>query len=92
MRLTIGELKQIIREEVERNNRWLAGFFMGGGISKGRKGTIIPPPGLGAEEEQEYYGKEQQEEPGQAGVRATRERDRGRTTRHDRRSSPGNPV
>ena len=92
MRLTIGELRQIIREEVERNNRWLAGFFTGGGISKGRKGTIIPPDGLGDEEEQDYHGKAQQEEPSQAGVRATRERGRGRTARYDRRGTPGNPV
>ena len=85
MRITLSELKKIIREEVERNMRWSAGFFMGGNIGKGRKGTIVPPPGLGAgadDEEQEYYGKEEQEEPQQAGVRANqRERRSSRASR-----------
>lgn len=71
----VEELKVFIREEVERNLRWSAGFFGGGNISKGRKGTIVPPPGLGSEDEDDKnYGKQQQDEPGQAGVRAARKR------------------
>jgi hypothetical protein len=97
MRISIGELKKLIREEVERNMRWSAGFFMGGNISKGRKGVIPPPPGLGAraedEEDEQYYGKEEQEEPVQAGVRADkRARRSSRASGGDRRGTPGNPV
>lgn len=85
MKITVGELRQIIREEVERNMRWSAGFFTGGGISKGRKGTVTPPPGLGSEEENKDYGEEQQEEPGQAGARQLKRAGRrGRTSRHGR--------
>ena len=62
MKITIGELKKLISEEVERNMRWSAGMFMGGGISKSNKGVVEPPPGLGDESETEDtekdYGKE----------------------------------
>jgi len=51
MKLTIGELRQAIREELERNLRWTAGFF-GGNLSQ--PSTVhMPLPGLGATTEEE---------------------------------------
>jgi hypothetical protein len=52
-------LKQFIQEEVERNMRWTAGIFGGGNIGKSRKGTVVPPPGLGEETEEQNGKKEQ---------------------------------
>lgn len=65
MRIRVKDLKKIIKDEVERNNRWLAGFFVGGGISQSNAGVLAPPPGLGDEQEQEEeldkkYEKEQE--------------------------------
>lgn len=50
MKISIEKLKKIIRDQVERNLRWSAGFFVGGGIDKSRKGVIPPPSGLGSAE------------------------------------------
>jgi hypothetical protein len=60
----INLLKDFIKEEVERNLRWSAGFYGGGNIGKGRKGSIVPPPGLGSEKEQtdEKNGKKEQQD------------------------------
>lgn len=65
MKIKLGNLKKIIKDEVERNNRWLAGFFTGGGISQSNAGVVSPPPGLGDESEKEEeldkrYEKEQE--------------------------------
>lgn len=62
MRLTLGELRTWIREEVERNMRWSAGFFVGGGISGSDKGIVPPPPGLGDEEEQDIDNSDYEEQ------------------------------
>lgn len=51
MKITIQKLKQLIRDQVERNLRWSAGFFTGGGISRPRKGVVQPPPDLGSSQE-----------------------------------------
>lgn len=66
MRLTIGELRRIIREQVGRmytiDN---AGFGGMGGVSRLMRHKEVPPPGLGDEEEQqtkESNGKEEQED------------------------------
>ena len=62
MILTLKELRAIIREEVERNMRWSAGFFSIGGAGHPRKGTEFPPQGLGDEEPQGEQEKEHEEE------------------------------
>jgi hypothetical protein len=56
-------LKRFIREEVERNLRWSAGFFGGGNIGKSQKGTVVSP--LGGEEQnledlEKIHAKEKQ--------------------------------
>jgi hypothetical protein len=76
MQITLKELRKMIREEVERNMRWSAGFFGGGIDGAGHKGDPLLPtgtnplPGLGSEDEEETYGKEEQEELEQPGARA----------------------
>jgi len=65
MKITLKELRALIREEVERNLRNTAGFF-GGSLSQPRKGIASTPlPGLGAstEEREEYeeYEEEQRQ-------------------------------
>ena len=76
MQLTLELLRIIIKEEVERNLRWSSGFFGGVG-SRSRKGTEIPPPGLGTEEE-EYVEKEEERRFTQPGARYGR----GKRKRH----------
>ena len=60
--LTLRRLREIIREEVDRNLRWSAGFF-GGGQSGGIEGGsgASPPPGLGLDKE-EKDGEEAEEQ------------------------------
>lgn len=59
-------LKLLVREEVERNLRWSAGYFSIGGAGHPRKGMEFPPQGLGdeegIEEKEKEHGKEQEEE------------------------------
>lgn len=65
MKITLGELRRIIREQVGTmvyiHN---AGFGGGMGISTLNKSKDLPPPGLGDEGEQEKqkHDEEQQEE------------------------------
>lgn len=71
IRMTLGDLRRLIREGIDTEMRNLAGFFMGGGISKSDSAVEEPFPGLGdedTEEEQEKeYGKEK---PSQRGARS----------------------
>jgi len=66
MKITLGKLRKIIREQVGTmvyiHN---AGFGGGMGVSTLRKHKDLPPPGLGGEGEQEKeeHDEEQQEEP-----------------------------
>lgn len=63
MKITILELRKLIRDQVERNMRLTAGMFSGGGITKSRKGVVQPPPGLdGNTDEEELIGSEHGEE------------------------------
>lgn len=57
--MTLQLLRYLIREEVEKNLRWSAGYFSIGGAGRPRKGTEFPPQGLGDEEENEEKEKEQ---------------------------------
>ncbi len=50
MLVTLNELRAIIKDEVERNMRWLAGFYGGGGGNATGRGAAEPPPGLGDED------------------------------------------
>ena len=65
MRLTLKELRAIIREQVGTmvfvHN---AGFGGSGGISRPARSNDLPPPGLGdeGEEEQQTHEQEEQEE------------------------------
>jgi hypothetical protein len=66
MKIRLSTLRQIIREEVQRNMRWLAGFGGGMGASgRSHDGSELRPEHLGdesqAEEENLDYGKEQEE-------------------------------
>ena len=85
MRLTIRELRKIIREQVGRNVEWSAGFFGGGAIS-GAPNRGTAPPGLGDEDSEieKDNGKEDKEELTQAGPKAARrQRERDRASRSD---------
>ena len=53
MRIRLGTLRRIIREEVERNMRWTAGMVGGGNTDVGER-TESPPWGLGTPEELGY--------------------------------------
>lgn len=63
MRITLSELRKIVREEVGRmytiDN---AGFGGMGGVSTLQRNKNVPLPGLGdeGEEEQETHGEEQE--------------------------------
>jgi hypothetical protein len=63
MKMTLGELRKIIREQVGTmvyvHN---AGFGGMGGVSALKRHKDVPPPGLGDEgdEEQETHGEEQE--------------------------------
>lgn len=64
MKVRLGTLRRVIREEVGRAVQWSAGFGGGGlGGGAGRVGPMSPPEGLGDEAEEdledEEYGKEQ---------------------------------
>lgn len=61
-KITLENLRSIIREEVDRLVRRSAGFGGISGIGGRQRGSIeIPPLGLGDEENQEKeYGKEQE--------------------------------
>lgn len=61
MWITIDNLRRIIKEEIERNLRWSAGMFGGVG-GRSRKGSMLPPPGLGNEKEIEKDVKEKEEQ------------------------------
>lgn len=70
--LTLRQLRALIREEVERNMRWSAGFCGVGGIGAGspRKGTEFPPQGLGDEGEDKTENEyEEEQEPSQFAAR-----------------------
>lgn len=71
IRITLGELRKLIREGLDTEMRNLAGFFMGGGISKSDAAVEEPLPGLGDEEtdkeQEKKYGKER---PSQRGARS----------------------
>jgi hypothetical protein len=63
MRLTLGELRNFIAEEVDRLVRRSAGFSGIAGLGGRARGSIeLPPLNLGDEEQQEErgYGKEQE--------------------------------
>lgn len=65
MKITLFELRKIIREEVERNLRWSAGYF-GGDLSSPQKGiNYVPLQGLGSstEEKNKIENYEEEEEP-----------------------------
>ena len=62
MKLTISQLRKIIREEVARNNADYAGVFCGGGISRSNKGIVNPPPGLGSTEEDREKAEDESHE------------------------------
>lgn len=74
MRITLGKLRQLIYEEVERNNRWSSGMFMAGGAHSAHRDKEIalvnPPPDLGSIEDKEE--KDEQEEPSQWAARVWR--------------------
>lgn len=79
MKISIGELRKLIREDgLDTLMRSSAGF---GGASMGGSGSAQnePLPGLG-DENIEDDGKEQQEEPTQLGARQQR-RDQGKLRR-----------
>lgn len=60
--MTLGDLRQIIFEEVQRNMRWTAGFGGSAGIAGRGRGSIEqPPPGLGGKEEQSKEHGEEEE-------------------------------
>jgi hypothetical protein len=64
MKITLSELRRIVREEVERNLRWSAGYF-GGDLSSPNKGiNYAPLQGLGSstEEKNEIENYEEEEE------------------------------
>ena len=62
MKITLRELRTLIREEIERNLRNTAGFF-GGSLSQPRKGiTYTPLSGLGASTEEREEHEENEEE------------------------------
>lgn len=66
----LGEklLRLWLREEVERNLRWSAGFGGGGGSGRHRKGTDVPPGAgvlgseLGSSDGETTVGNEEKEE------------------------------
>jgi hypothetical protein len=53
MKITLGLLRSIIREEVERNMLRLAGSFMGTLSQPSKGANYMPLPGLGASTERE---------------------------------------
>ena len=62
MKISLSELKKIIREEVERNLRWSAGYF-GGDLSNPQKGiNYVPLQGLGSSTEEDKIEKYEEEE------------------------------
>lgn len=72
MKITLGVLRALIREQVERNNRWTAGMFMAGGehgAHRDKETSLVnPPPGLGTNSEEEKE-KDEQEKPSQWAAR-----------------------
>lgn len=72
LRMTLGELRRLIREGLDTEMRNMAGFFGGGGISKSDAAVEEPVPGLGDEDTEDTeqtdrkYGKEK---PTQRGAR-----------------------
>lgn len=79
MKVTLAQLRKIIREEVDRNMRWSAGFGGQAGIGAGGdQPTNDLTPKLGdpkdddVNDEKEEYGKEQQKT--QFAARFNRER------------------
>jgi hypothetical protein len=63
MKIKLGDLRRLIREEVDRAVRRSAGFGGIAGIGgRGRGSAELPPQNLGDEEQQEEerYGKEQE--------------------------------
>lgn len=71
MKLSVNELRRIIREQIGRmytiDN---AGFGGMGGISRLTRHKELPPPGLGEEGEEEQKEHEQEKEEFQWTVRA----------------------
>ena len=62
MKIRLSELRKIIREEVERNLRWSAGYF-GGDLSQPSKGiNYAPLQGLGSSTEEEDIEHEYEKE------------------------------
>lgn len=52
LKIQLRTLRALVREEVERNMRWSAGFGPGGlGRGNGRPAPLGPEPGLGGAED-----------------------------------------
>jgi hypothetical protein len=49
MRISLKELRKMIREQVERNMRWTAGMTSGFGLSQTHTGINVDPIVLGDE-------------------------------------------
>lgn len=77
MKITLRSLKRFIREGVFSDWMTTAGMYAGGsGISRSRKGTEPPPPGLGSPEDQEADEEENDKEPQEKSQIAVRVADR----------------
>lgn len=64
LRISVGQLRKLIKEEVFRNLAWSAGFF-GSGLNSANttsSGTATAPPGLGDEEEKTEENEEKEQE------------------------------
>ena len=59
MKIKLGMLRTMIREEVERNVRWNAGFGINGMTDSC---NVDPPPGLGQTQEDEQETEHEKEE------------------------------
>ena len=64
MRITIANLRKMIREEVERNLRWTAGIAArGAGLNQAPRGvTYGVPQGLGSETDLDLDKEEKEKE------------------------------
>jgi hypothetical protein len=76
MRITLGNLRKYIHEEVFRNYLWSAGFFGGGTSANSQGRQVDPPPDLGSPEDQEEELDYDEQEKSQAALRVD---DRART-------------
>lgn len=72
MRITLRELRRIVKEEVDRNMRWSAGIDGGGGINVSRNASSGPFPELGdetADEDEVEIGSGKEQKRPQLGLR-----------------------